>query len=81
MATRIAPGEPFPWDEADRMFTLLVKRAAELAHCRMGSPQEEEFDRLASAIEAYEEKRWPQVSKAAQRPSVVLQRPARVVRS
>jgi len=81
MATRIAPGEPFPWDEADRMFTLLVKRAAELAHCRMGSPQEEEFDRLASAIEAYEEKRWPQGSKAAQRPSVVPQRPARAERS
>ena len=71
MAARIAPGEPFPWDEADRMFTLLVKRAAELAHCRMGSPQEEEFDRLASAIEAYEEKRWPQGSTAAQRLSVV----------
>lgn len=63
MAARIAPGEPFPWDVADRMFTLLVKRAAELAHCRMGSPQEEEFDRLASAIEAYEEKRWPQGSR------------------
>ena len=81
MAARIAPGEPFPWDEADRMFTLLVKRAAELAHCRMGSLQEEEFDRLASAIEAYEEKRWPQGSKAAQRPSVVPQRPARAERS
>ena len=81
MAARIAPGEPFPWDEADRMFTRLVKRAAELAHCRMGSPQEEEFDRLASAIAAYEEKRWPQGSKAAQRPSVVPQRPARAERS
>ena len=81
MAARIAPGEPFPWDEADRMFTLLVRRAAELAHCRMGSPQEEEFDRLASAIEAYEEKRWPQGRKAAQRPSVVPQMPARAVRS
>jgi len=81
MAARIAPGEPFPWDEADRMFTLLVRRAAELAHCRMGSPQEEEFDRLASAIEAYEEKRWPQGRKAAQRLSVVPQMTARVARS
>ena len=70
MAARIAPGEPFPWDVADRMFTLLVKRAAELAHCRMGSSQEEEFDRLASAIEANEEKRWPQGRKGVQRLSV-----------
>ena len=77
MAARIAPGEPFPWDVADRMFTLLVKRAAELAHCRMGSPQEEEFDRLASAIEAYEEKRWPQDRKAPQRLSVVPRCPQR----
>ena len=67
MAVGIAPGKPFPWDEADRMFTLLVKRAAELGHCRTGSPQEEEFDRLASAIEAYEAKRWPQDRRTAQR--------------
>jgi hypothetical protein len=40
------------------MFTLLVKRAAELKDCHPGSPQEEEFDRLVSAIEAYEVKRW-----------------------
>jgi len=52
------PEGAFPWDEADRMFTLLVKRAAELADCKPGSP-EEEFDRLASAIDAYEAKRWP----------------------
>ncbi len=41
------------------MFTLLVKRAAELKDCHPGSPEEEEFDRLVSAIEAYEVKRWP----------------------
>ena len=41
------------------MFTLLVKRAAELAEFRPGSPEEEEFDRLVNAIEAYEAKRWP----------------------
>lgn len=51
-------GLPFPWAEADRRFTLLVKRAAELKDCRPGSP-EEEFDRLVIAIEAYEKKRWP----------------------
>jgi len=56
---RNVPDGPFPWDEADRMFTLLVKRAAELADCRPGSPEEEEFDRLVSVIEAYEAKRWP----------------------
>jgi hypothetical protein len=53
------PEGVFPWDEADRMFTLLVKRAAELSDCKPGSPEEEEFDRLVSAIEAYDTKRWP----------------------
>ena len=53
------PKGAFPWDEADRMFTLLVKRAGALADSKSGSPEEEEFDRLASAIEAYEAKRWP----------------------
>ena len=57
---RTVPNGPFPWDEADRMFTLLVKRAAELKDCHPGSPGEEEFDRLVSAIEAYEAKRWPE---------------------
>jgi hypothetical protein len=56
----ISPGELFPWNEADRMFTLLVKRAAELDDCHPGSPEEEEFDVLAAAIEAYEAKRWPE---------------------
>jgi hypothetical protein len=51
---RIVPDGPFPWDEADRMFALLIKRAAELADCQPspGTPEEEEFDRLVSAIEA-----------------------------
>jgi hypothetical protein len=62
MGARISPAESFPWNEADRMFTLLVKRTTELAHCHSGSPQEEEFDCLARAIEAYEAKRWPAVS-------------------
>ena len=53
------PEGVFPWDEADRMFTVLVARAAELSDCKPGSPEEEEFDRLASVIEAYEAKRWP----------------------
>ena len=58
---RIVPDGPFPWDEADRMFALLIKRAAELADRQPtpGTPEEEEFDRLVSAIEAYETKRWP----------------------
>lgn len=58
VAPRIVPDGPFPWDEADRMFTLIVKRAVELAEYRPGSPEEEEFDRLVN-IEAYEAKRWP----------------------
>jgi hypothetical protein len=58
---RIVPDGPFPWDEAYRMFALLVKRAAELADRRPspGTLEDEEFDRLVSAIEAYEAKRWP----------------------
>ena len=42
------------------MFTILVKRAAELADCKPGSPEEEEFDRLVGAIDAYEARRWPE---------------------
>ena len=58
------------WDEADRMFALLVKRAAELADRRPspGTPEDEEFDRLVSAIEAYEAKRWPDGSPRRRRP-------------
>ena len=68
MIARIAPAGSFPWNEADRMFTLLVKRAAELAHCSSGSPQEEEFDCLATAIEAYEARRWPADRRASREP-------------
>ena len=67
---RIVPDGPFPWDEADRMFALLVKRAAELADRRPspGTPEDEEFDRLVSAIEAYEAKRWPDGPPRRRRP-------------
>jgi hypothetical protein len=59
MIVGAAPAAPFPWKEADEMLALLIRRAAELIHCRAGSPEEEEFDSLAKAIEAYEIKRWP----------------------
>jgi hypothetical protein len=59
VVTRNVPEGVFAWDEADRMFTLLVKRAAELAECKPGSPEEEEFDRLVGVIDGYEAKRWP----------------------
>ena len=67
---RIVPDGPFPWDEADRMFALLVKRAAELADRQLspGTHEEEEFDRLVSAIEAYEAKRWPDGRPRHRRP-------------
>jgi hypothetical protein len=61
MTAGTAPAGPFPWKEADEMLTLLIKRAAQLIHCRTGSPEEEEFNSLANAIEAYEMKRWPTV--------------------
>jgi hypothetical protein len=50
---------PFPWKEADEMLTLLIERALVLGNCAAGSIEEIEFDQLASAIEAYEAKRWP----------------------
>ncbi len=50
---------PFPWKEADEMLTLLIERALALGNCAAGSNEEIEFDRLASAIEAYEAIRWP----------------------
>ena len=59
MIAGTAPTAPFPWNEADEMLTLLIKRAAELAHCCPGTQEEKEFDFLAHAIEAYEVKRWP----------------------
>jgi len=59
MIAGTAPTAPFPWNEADEMLTLLIKRAADLAHCCPGTQEEKEFDSLAQAIEAYEAKRWP----------------------
>jgi hypothetical protein len=52
--------EPFPWNEADRMFTLLIRRAAEVLRAMPGSPEAEEFEAFASAVDAYEAKRWPE---------------------
>jgi hypothetical protein len=59
MIAPTAPVGPFPWKEADAMLTLLINRAAQLSRCRAGSPDDEEFDCLANAIEAYDAKRWP----------------------
>lgn len=42
------------------MHALLVKRADALVGCTEGSPEQEELERLADVIEAYEAKRWPQ---------------------
>jgi hypothetical protein len=49
----------FPWDEADAMFVLLIRRAADLQDCGEGSPEQEELDCLTNAIDVYEAKRWP----------------------
>ncbi len=67
MIAETAPARPFPWKEADEMLTLLIRRAAQLIHCRIGSSEEEEFNLLASAIEAYEIKRWPATPRRAAR--------------
>jgi hypothetical protein len=49
----------FPWREADAMFLLLIRRAADLEVCKQGSPQEEELDCVSNVVAAYEAKRWP----------------------
>ena len=46
--------------EADAMHALLVHRADQLEGCTEGSPEEQEFSAIASAIDAYERKRWPE---------------------
>ncbi len=43
---------------ADAMFLLLVRRTADLQVCREGSPDAEELEYLAHAIDAYEAKRF-----------------------
>jgi hypothetical protein len=48
----------FPWHEADAMFLLLVRRAADLKASEHGS-SEEELDCVTNAVTAYEMKRWP----------------------
>ena len=75
MFPETTPSGPFPWKEADEMLTLLIRRAADLAHCRAGSSEEDEFTSLANAIEAYESKRWP---TAPQRHRRIAPRPQRV---
>ena len=50
----------FPWNEADAMYLLLVRRADQLRGCRSHPAYEEEIDCLWNAIDAYE-KRWKQL--------------------
>ena len=53
----------FPWTEADAMYLLLLRQAADLrSHGTL--PGDDQFDRVSQAIEAYEVKRW-QAKKAA----------------
>jgi len=49
----------FPWEEADEMLALLVSRAAKLVNYGPNSPEDQEFDQLVRAIQAYDAKRWP----------------------
>ena len=58
MDKSIASRENFPWDQADAMFLLLLKRVAELQAGRE-AVAEEELDCVTSAIDAYVAKRWP----------------------
>ena len=58
MGNGISSRENFPWDQADAMFLLLLKRVAELQAGRE-AVAEEELDCVTNAIDAYEAKRWP----------------------
>ena len=58
MIAAAAPAGPFPWKEAEEMLAVLIRRAAGLVDYAPGSLEDKEFDQLASAIEAYEAKRW-----------------------
>ena len=45
--------------EADALHALLVQRADRLEGCTEGSPEEQEYASIVSAIVAYEQRRWP----------------------
>jgi hypothetical protein len=49
------------------MHSLLVERADALASCPEASVMEAELDRITSAIEAYEAKRWPGMKAAGRK--------------
>jgi len=56
----------FPWFEADAMYLLLVRRAADLRDCKPGSAEEEERDCVWAVLEAYEAKRGKKTLSGAQ---------------
>jgi hypothetical protein len=51
-------GPDFPWTEADAMYLVLVRYAADLVKGGPGSREDEQLDRVRNAMEAYEAKRW-----------------------
>jgi hypothetical protein len=53
----------FPWHEADAMFLLLIRRAADLQTAAPVAAHEEELDCVSNVVAAYEAKRWPDGSK------------------
>lgn len=48
------------WKEADALHSLLVSRADAIFGCTDGSVDEDELGTIGEAIEAYEQRRWPQ---------------------
>ena len=53
----------FPWTEADAMYLLLLRQAADL-RSHGTAPENDQLNRVSHALEAYEAKRW-QAKKAA----------------
>jgi hypothetical protein len=53
----------FPWAEADAMYLLLLRQAADL-RCHGSASDDDQLNRVSRAVEAYEVKRW-QAKKAA----------------